>query len=142
MMEEMALSKSEMKKLLVDMGVIMKPEEVRILVDAFDHDGDGRITMTEFLNFIGPKKEKRSGIMSTLQQRCHWQTTCPKTGMPNAFSVSALAKSKGKAFVDSNGRERSGGSVISVTGKTSVRRERDVYHMMLECEKDAAKSVF
>jgi hypothetical protein len=51
--KNVTLSKTDMASLLVEMGVSMKDNEMRLLVDAFDADGDGVVTLSEFLAFTG-----------------------------------------------------------------------------------------
>lgn len=46
---KMALTKKEMESLLRQLGIVMNDNELRLLIDAFDTDGDGVITMAEFL---------------------------------------------------------------------------------------------
>ena len=79
--DRIGLTKEQLGQLLRDMGVAMKPTEMRTLVDAFDADGDGTVTLQEFLDFTGPKREKKGGAMAALGQRCCWKTTCRVTGM-------------------------------------------------------------
>ena len=55
------------------MGVAMKPTEMRSLVDAFDADGDGTVTLQEFLDFTGPKREKKGDDRTgTVGRLCDW----------------------------------------------------------------------
>ena len=42
-MAEMGLNKNQMTTLLEGMGMSMKPAEMRVLIDAFDADGDGML---------------------------------------------------------------------------------------------------
>lgn len=91
------LSKEDMAKLLRQMGIAMKETEMRSLIDAFDTNSDGVITISEFLDFTGPKRDKRSGNSVVMSQRCCWLTTCRTTGMPGAYSVSAPTKRSLKA---------------------------------------------
>ena len=49
----LTLTKVDMAALLVEMGVSLKSHEMRVLVDAFDADGDGVVTLNEFLAFTG-----------------------------------------------------------------------------------------
>lgn len=82
-----------MTTLLVEMGVSLKSHQLRVLVDAFDADGDGVVTLNEFLSFTGPKRDKHSGAMQAMSSaKCCWLTTCKVTGMPNAYAVSNLTK--------------------------------------------------
>ena len=110
-LSEVSLSKADMHKLLLQMGISLKETEMRALIDAFDVNGDGAITIQEFLEFtgklltcivvcifisplpsippnlsrsiarIGPKRDKRSGNSVVMSQRCCWLTSCRVTGM-------------------------------------------------------------
>lgn len=105
-----SLSKADMAKLLRQMGIALKETEMRSLVDAFDTNGDGVITISEFLDFTGPKRDKRSGNNAVMSQRCCWLTTCRVTGMPGAYSVSAPTKRSLKAEESkSSAEDRYGG---------------------------------
>jgi len=77
-----------MKKFLRHLGFDMKPAELQALIDAFDSNGDGKVTVAEFTDFVGPKRDKKGGVSLVIGQKCCWQTTCKKTGMANAYSVS------------------------------------------------------
>jgi len=50
-----------MARLLKELGIDMKPSEIRVLIDAFDANGDGSITAQEFNEFVGPKRDKKGG---------------------------------------------------------------------------------
>lgn len=102
---EMALNKKDMALLLRQMGIVMSENEMRALVDAFDANGDGMVTMKEFLDFTGPKRDKKSGTLLALNQRCCWATTCKVTGMAHAFSFSQV---KGEAWGDKSTSESKG----------------------------------
>ncbi|RYH06483.1 hypothetical protein EON65_42810 [archaeon] len=65
-MQTVSISKHQLKTLLKQMGIVLKEGEMRSLVDAFDANGDGVVTLKEFLDFIGPKRDKRSGISTIL----------------------------------------------------------------------------
>ena len=91
-LSEIALSKEDMNKLLLSMGILLKETEMRTLIDAFDSNNDGVVTIMEFLDFTGVKKDKRGGNNIAMSQRCCWLTTCKITGMSNAYSVSAPTK--------------------------------------------------
>lgn len=76
-----------MAQLLRQLGIVMNETELRVLVDAFDANGDGRVTMSEFLEFAGPKRDRKGGASLSLSQRCCWETTCRRTGMANAYTI-------------------------------------------------------
>eukprot|EP01039_Chlorochromonas_danica_P007761 gene7761-8572_t len=87
-MQDVSISKNHLKILLRKLGMSLSPHEMRTLVDAFDANGDGVVTLTEFLDFIGPKRDRKGGVSALLSQRCCWMTTCRLTGMPNGYTVS------------------------------------------------------
>ena len=111
--EEIALSKSQMEKLLLQLGIAMKPVEIQNLIDAFDVNGDGVITVDEFLVFTGPKRDKKGGSSLALNQRCCWNTTCKRTGMANAYSISNItARQKRMLNSDEKGSKVDGSRVM------------------------------
>lgn len=91
-LSEVSLTKEDMGKLLLQMGISLKETEMRALIDAFDVNCDGVITIAEFLEFTGPKRDKRSGNSVVMSQRCCWLTTCKVTGnkMCDAIFVGAI----------------------------------------------------
>lgn len=106
-MQSLSLSKADMEKLLIQLGVSLKSSELKVLVDALDSDGNGEVSLQEFLNFVGPFREKKAAILPLASStdasgtansasstagvcRCCWRTTCTITGMPNAYSFSSL----------------------------------------------------
>jgi Ca2+-binding EF-hand superfamily protein len=100
-MGELSLSKKTLQDLLLELGIVMKPAEMLVLVDAFDGNGDGVITMQEFLEFTGPKRDRKGGTSLQLNQRCSWLTTCRVTGMANGYAVSAVSsKARLNAWAD------------------------------------------
>ncbi len=101
--KDLALSKKQMMNLLRQMGISMKDQEMRSLIAAFDSDSNGVVTLQEFLDFTGPKRDRHGGASACLGQKCCWMTTCKITGMANAYTISAASKralrffGKGKA---------------------------------------------
>lgn len=91
-LQNVSVPREQFKVLLAQMGIVLKDAEMRSLLDAFDVNGDGVVTLVEFLDFCGPKRDKRSGNSLILNQRCCWITTCSVTGMPNGYSVSNATK--------------------------------------------------
>jgi hypothetical protein len=113
-----ALSKENMVSLLLEMGVVLGDSEMQQLVQAFDTDGDGRVTLEEFLDFTGPKRDRCGGTLLAINTRavCSWHTTCKVTGMANAY-----------ADVTSGDKKQLGGvraSTASLRGSVD-RRDRD-----------------
>lgn len=122
--EELSLSRTEFQGLLSDMGIAMKPDEIRSVIDAFDINQDGKITFSEVVSFTGPLRTKKGGAITTLSQKCCWNTTCKKTGMPNAFRISDItnAAAKMKKLVSTSTRDELQDKSVSesVTGKTEI----------------------
>lgn len=84
-MEQLVLNRSEMRSLLLDLGILLNDHEINALIDAFDENNDGVVTLKEFLDFIGPTRDRNSGASSILKRRCCYRTTCRKvhhTGYP------------------------------------------------------------
>lgn len=132
-LSEVSLNKANMSKLLLSMGVAMKEKELEALIEAFDANGDGVVTLSEFLvstfltlyseitlinittmiivtceqDFVGPKRDKRGGTLLALGQRCSWVTTCQVTGMVNSYTMSKPTKT----FL----RNQLTGQLVSVT---------------------------
>lgn len=58
---------------------------------------DGLVRWEDFERLTGGVREAvRGDAAKRLERRCVWETTCPETGMPNAYVVSAV-KEKGNA---------------------------------------------
>jgi Ca2+-binding EF-hand superfamily protein len=55
-LSEVSLNKANMSKLLISMGVAMKEKEMEALIEAFDSNGDGVVTLSEFLVRIFPNQ--------------------------------------------------------------------------------------
>jgi hypothetical protein len=105
-MQTTSLTKANMLTLLKQLGITLKEAELRALIDAFDSNGDGMVTLREFLDFTGPKRDKRSGNSLVMSQRCCWMTTCKTTGMANGYSVSAATKRYLKNEESKGGEQR------------------------------------
>ena len=111
---ELSLKRNQMHNLLTEMGVIMKPNQVRSLVDAFDTNQDGEISLKEFLDFVEGGKTVC---------KCCWITTCRKTGTANAYSVSEPTKKQlrageskgGEGKYDDDYEEKEDGPVSGLT---------------------------
>lgn len=54
---------------------------MRRLVDAFDKNGDGLVSMQEFLDFVGGERGPMGGDKQlVLQRKCVWNNNCKKVG--------------------------------------------------------------
>eukprot|EP00937_MAST-01D_sp_MAST-1D-sp2_P006397 g6397.t1 len=70
------------------LGISLTNEEMVRLVTTFDLDGDGTVSVEEFLAFTGTKRSKAGGdALQQLRRVCSWETVCHKTGMQNAYQV-------------------------------------------------------
>ncbi|CAN0215034.1 unnamed protein product, partial [Ectocarpus sp. 12 AP-2014] len=92
--EDLVLSRRELRQLLTkELGILMRGEEMRRLVDSFDTNEDRLVRWEDFEKLTGGVREAvRGDAAKRLEKRCVWETTCPETGMPNAFVVSAVKK--------------------------------------------------
>lgn len=132
MISNIALGRKEMTKLLHNMGISMKKNEINALIDVFDANGDGVVTMSEFLAVMGPMRDKNSGALAAIKSKCCWRTTCKVIGMPNAYAVSEPTKEQRlKESEDRGGSERESMSSrrstrnddrLQLTGKTEIIR--------------------
>ena len=134
MISNIALGRKEMGILLHNMGISMKKNEINALIDVFDSNGDGVVTMNEFLLLMGPMRDKNSGALAAIKRKCCWRTTCKAIGMPNAYAVSEPTKEqKLKESADRVSGQCERGSVSSkrssrnderlqLTGKTEIIR--------------------
>ena len=91
------MDKKDMKKIMSDLGVDMQGEHLRRLIDAFDTNGDAKVSKSEFLKFCIPdgnssRPAVRGDTAAVLERKCTHETTCCVTGMPNAFVVTASNK--------------------------------------------------
>lgn len=91
--KELKLDHKDMKVFLRSIGVVMNAPDLQVLVDAFDANGDGSVSLEEFLDFTGLQRPLHIGLANdTLQKRCVWLSTCKETGMPNAYTKTSVAK--------------------------------------------------
>jgi Ca2+-binding EF-hand superfamily protein len=119
MISNIALGRKEMGILLHNMGISMKKNEINALIDVFDSNGDGVVTMNEFLALMGPMRDKNSGALAAIKRKCCWRTTCKTIGMPNAFAVSEPTKEQNlKESVDRGQSDR-----LSVSSKRTSRND-------------------
>mmetsp|Transcript_28821 Transcript_28821/g.48622 ORF Transcript_28821/g.48622 Transcript_28821/m.48622 type:complete len:1741 (+) Transcript_28821:136-5358(+) len=119
MISNIALGRKEMTNLLHNMGISMKKNEINALIDVFDANGDGVVTMSEFLSVMGPMRDKNSGALAAIKSKCCWRTTCKVIGMPNAYAVSEPTKEQRMK----EGSERNGSERESVSSRRSSRND-------------------
>lgn len=132
MISNIALNRKDMTNLFHHMGISMKKNEINALIDVFDANGDGVVTMSEFLAVMGPMRDKNSGALAAIKSKCCWRTTCKIIGMPNAFAVSEPTKEqrlKESAERNGGGTERRGSFSSTrneekpqLSGKTEIIR--------------------
>jgi Ca2+-binding EF-hand superfamily protein len=137
-LSEVSLPKEDMRKLLLQMGIALKETEMRALIDAFDANCDGVITISEFLDFIGPKRDKRGGTSLVMSQRCCWLTTCKVTGMPGAYSVSAPTKRALRAEESKSSEDRRGNRT-STSGLRKSSAKNGAYEQDFSDDEGATK---
>lgn len=84
-----ALNIREFTKLLLDLGIVLQPEEVQRLLEYFDANGDHLVSMKEFLDVVGEKRKAQCHGDTDLLLRhvCMWETVCHECGMLNAFQL-------------------------------------------------------
>lgn len=90
LMERFAsLNMKEFTKLLLDLGIVLQPEEVQRLLEYFDANGDHLVSMKEFLDVVGEKRRAQchGDTDILLKQVCMWETVCHECGMLNAFQL-------------------------------------------------------
>ena len=128
----LTLSKNDMGALLIEMGVALKNHEMRLLVDAFDSDGDGVVTLNEFLAFTGPKRDRHGGSLQAMNSaKCCWLTTCKVTGMANAYAVSNLTRNaqrdvdRGYLSIDQSSAQLNTSSQIRKESKNKMNNENN-----------------
>lgn len=96
------LSKKQMQRFLLELGLSLNQSDLDRLVDAFDSSGTGMITLKDFNDFIGPRRDKYSGTLLQLSKKCCWKTTCHETGMANAFAMSYIDQNNKKSISNLN----------------------------------------
>lgn len=84
-----ALNIREFTKLLLDLGIVLQPEETQRLLEYFDTNGDHLVSMKEFLDVVGEKRKAQchGDTDILLRQVCMWETVCHECGMLNAFQL-------------------------------------------------------
>ncbi|RQM20468.1 hypothetical protein B5M09_010545 [Aphanomyces astaci] len=93
------MTAKEFTKFLAGVGILLQPEECDRVVEYFDANGDGTITMQacEFLAVTGDKRltQCHGDTELALKDVCMWETVCHECGMLNAFQmVAGLKKDK------------------------------------------------
>jgi hypothetical protein len=89
-MFEAPISRDDLSRMLLDMGMLLAPTELKALVDVFDPNDTGLVDMNEFLKFTWPVRETNAGTFDMLSKKCCWSTTCRRTGMPNGYVVTMM----------------------------------------------------
>ncbi|OQR81273.1 hypothetical protein ACHHYP_16523 [Achlya hypogyna] len=76
-------------RFLKSLGIALQPDERDRVVDFFDANGDGAITIKEFLAVTGDRRpvQCHGDTDVALKDVCMWETVCHECGMLNAFQV-------------------------------------------------------
>lgn len=92
-----SLTSREFRKFLRTLGIVLQREEADRLVDCFDANGDGKISMKEFLAVTGEKRGVKchGDTKMALSDICMWETVCHECGMANAYQLVSGSVSQG-----------------------------------------------
>jgi len=92
-----SLSKRDFANFLKDLGIVLQPEETERVVEYFDKNGDGCITIKEFLDVTGEERglQCHGDTEKALKDVCMWETVCHECGMLNAFQLVIAPSSNG-----------------------------------------------
>jgi len=96
--------RKDLRGLLRELGIELRPDQLRLVVDCFDVEGDrGQMDVDCFLEFTGPHGPRdKVDARQRLKKRIPpvWESTCPKTGLSNAFRVTTAPESAQDALGD------------------------------------------
>lgn len=84
------LSRSDLKAVLSEVGLHLSADQLRLVVDCFDDEGRGTMDAVRFIDFTGISGPRnKAEALQRLRQRTPplWESTCPVTGLANAFRV-------------------------------------------------------
>ena len=106
-------------------------------MDAFDSDGDWKISKKEFLSFVTPvgggltdhankRPVTRGDTAAVLERNCIFETTCYWTGMPNAFVVTKQKEKKDKEEPGVRWEKRKDGSYRKIVELVERRKRWDI----------------
>mmetsp|Transcript_30011 Transcript_30011/g.38741 ORF Transcript_30011/g.38741 Transcript_30011/m.38741 type:complete len:1575 (+) Transcript_30011:1304-6028(+) len=87
--------RTDLKQLLGKVGLELRSEQLRLVVDSFDTDDEGKMHLDRFLEFTGPNgptDRADANRRLRLQTPPVWESTCPKTGLSNAFRVTSVSE--------------------------------------------------
>ena len=114
------LDRRDLRALLKEVGIELRPDELRCVVDAFDDENRGTMDADRFIEFTGPTGPKdKTDATERLRHRTPpvWETTCPITGLSNAFRVTTAPA----AAKDSPGEAR-----VKIISKANGEKRRQV----------------
>jgi Ca2+-binding EF-hand superfamily protein len=100
-------NRRDLKALLIEIGIELKHEELRLIVDSFDTGDDGTMPMQEFIEFTGPLGPRnQADVRHRLDYKAPpvWESTCPKTGLSNAYRVTIAPSNATEAPADKHVR--------------------------------------
>lgn len=118
------LTPKEFRHMLEDLGVSVSKTDLRRLVRLFDLNGDGIISGTEFLSFVGKKRRTLGDLDEALANRCLWENRCHQCGMAAAFDyiIDTEATESEHGAAAGAGERRSSRAVAGVVAQLKYKR--------------------
>lgn len=80
----------DLKAFLRELGIELKHEELRLIVDAFDWNDAGEMPIEDFVEFTGARgPQNQADVRHRLDYKAPpvWESTCKETGLSNAYRV-------------------------------------------------------
>ena len=88
--------RGDLKALLREIGIELKHEELRLIVDSFDGlSNEGTMPIEDFIEFTGPLGPRnQADVRRCLDYKAPpiWESTCKETGLSNAYRVTIAPK--------------------------------------------------
>lgn len=110
-----SMSRREFTGFLGDLGIVVAPEDAQRLAEFFDANGDGAVSLPEFLAVVGDERREQCHGDADLLLRgvCMWETVCHECGMLRAFQLVVSSSSGGagriRAELPGHVKRREGG---------------------------------
>ncbi|KDO32190.1 hypothetical protein SPRG_19488 [Saprolegnia parasitica CBS 223.65] len=95
-------------KFLKSLGIALTHDERTRVVEFFDANGDGAITIKEFLAVTGDRRPAQchGDTEIALKDVCMWETVCHECGMLNAFQVSSSERGRVRTELPAHSKRR------------------------------------